>query len=273
MAKRITRRVARGRKPVFLPAASYQHDTAKWLIDFAENAYKEEPGPNVQKIEGKPDVEGFIVEESKGVVIAFRGSDNWQDWLTNLLALKSLWTGGEMRLPEVRIHTGFRQAYNNVRTQILDAITAIRPEHVYVTGHSMGGALATLAAFEIGLRATGKWGVPREYDFIKQVTMYNYGSPRVGNAMFAAFYRNAVRDSHRLVVPLDLVTTVPPTGRSLGPLRAAAIAAVSRYIHVPLIHKLKHIPQSEITQLFGRHTNFSGAPLQPYRNQLELETS
>ena len=236
MTKRINRRVARGREPVFLPAASYQHDTAKWLIDFAENAYKEEPGLNVQRIEGNPDVEGFIAEESKGVVIAFRGSDNWQDWLTNLLALKSLWTGREMRLPGVRIHTGFRQAYNNVRTQILDAITVIKPEHVYVTGHSMGGALATLAAF-------------------------------------AAFYRNVVRDSHRLVVPLDLVTTVPPTGRSLGPLRAAAIAAVSRYIHVPLLHKLKHIPQSEITQLFGRHTNFSGAPLQPYRNQLELETS
>ncbi|CAN0306134.1 unnamed protein product, partial [Ectocarpus fasciculatus] len=42
--------------------------------------------------------------------------------------------------------------------------------HVYITGHSLGGALATLAALDHR----------RRYPEAK-VTMYNFGSPRVGN--------------------------------------------------------------------------------------------
>lgn len=45
-----------------------------------------------------------------------------------------------------------------------------------------------------------------------KVTMYNFGSPRVGNGFFAHFYNRIVPDSFRTVVDGDLVTSLPPTG-------------------------------------------------------------
>jgi predicted lipase len=52
------------------------------------------------------------------------------------------------------------------------------PWQVYVTGHSLGGALATLCAYELCNRAPSKRA---HYS----VTMYTYGAPRVGNKTFA----------------------------------------------------------------------------------------
>lgn len=43
-----------------------------------------------------------------------------------------------------------------------------------------------------------------------KATMYNYGSPRVGNAFFAALYNSIVPDSFRTVIDGDLVTSMPP---------------------------------------------------------------
>lgn len=45
-----------------------------------------------------------------------------------------------------------------------------------------------------------------------KVTMYNFGSPRVGNGFFALLYNRVVPDSFRTVVDGDLVTSMPPTG-------------------------------------------------------------
>lgn len=45
-----------------------------------------------------------------------------------------------------------------------------------------------------------------------KVTMYNYGSPRVGNGYFSLLYNRIVPDSFRTVVDGDLVTSMPPTG-------------------------------------------------------------
>lgn len=44
------------------------------------------------------------------------------------------------------------------------------------------------------------------------VTMYNFGSPRVGNGFFALLYNRIVPDSFRTVIDGDLVTSMPPTG-------------------------------------------------------------
>jgi Lipase (class 3) len=50
-----------------------------------------------------------------------------------------------------------------------------------------------------------------------KVTMYNFGSPRVGNGFFALLYNRIVPDSFRTVVDGDLVTSMPPTGyRHIG---------------------------------------------------------
>ncbi|KAJ0092471.1 hypothetical protein Patl1_25753 [Pistacia atlantica] len=57
--------------------------------------------------------------------------------------------------------------------------------HVYATGHSLGGALATLFALELSSSKLAKCGAI-------SLTMYNFGSPRVGNKKFADVYNEVI---------------------------------------------------------------------------------
>ncbi|CAL8471597.1 g11139 [Coccomyxa elongata] len=105
------------------------------------------------------------------------------------------------------VHEGFLRAYDSVRTRVLGVVDEVLTGsedswHVYVTGHSLGGALATLCSFELANRRYRHGGEP-------EITMYNYGSPRVGNAAFARAYDRSVPDSWRVTNRLDVIPRVP----------------------------------------------------------------
>lgn len=153
------------------------------------------------------------------LVVAFRGTEQakWRDLLTDLMLLPSGMNperfGGDFK-QEVQVHGGFLNAYDSVRNRILMliklAIGYRKEEHlesmpkwnVYVTGHSLGGALATLVALELSASKIAKHGVI-------SVTMYNFGSPRVGNKRFTNVYNEKVKDSWRVVNHRDIIPTVP----------------------------------------------------------------
>ncbi|OMO69369.1 C2 calcium-dependent membrane targeting [Corchorus capsularis] len=154
----------------------------------------------------------------KRLVIAFRGTEQarWKDLRTDLMlapaGLNPERIGGDFK-QEVQVHSGFLSAYDSVRIRIISLIKAsigfvdetTEPQHrwqVYVTGHSLGGALATLLALELSSSQLAKRGAI-------SVTMYNFGSPRVGNRRFAEVYNEKVKDSWRIVNHRDIIPTVP----------------------------------------------------------------
>ncbi|KAI5649963.1 hypothetical protein M9H77_35968 [Catharanthus roseus] len=154
----------------------------------------------------------------KRLVVAFRGTEQakWKDLLTDLMlvpaGLNPERIGGDFK-QEVQVHGGFLSAYDSVRTRIIRLIKQVvgyiddGPQplskwHVYVTGHSLGGALATLLALELSSSRLTDLGVI-------SVTMYNFGSPRVGNKKFAEAYNKKVKDSWRVVNHRDIIPTVP----------------------------------------------------------------
>ncbi|KAK5978860.1 Triacylglycerol lipase, partial [Trichostrongylus colubriformis] len=76
---------------------------------------------------------------------------------------------------------------------------------IVFTGHSLGGALATLAAARTakqGLRANEK------------ITVYTYGEPRVGDALFATNYDSMIKDSYRVVFRRDIVPHLPACAKN-----------------------------------------------------------
>jgi hypothetical protein len=95
------------------------------------------------------------------------------------------------------VHDGFGQAFNEFwKVHRQEIIAAIGGRTLFVTGHSLGAALATIAAQIIpGVRA-----------------LYTFGSPRVGNAGFCDLFRARNLPVYRFVNGLDLVTTAPPQG-------------------------------------------------------------
>lgn len=106
-------------------------------------------------------------------------------------------------------HSGFLKAYRAVRVevlQLLDLMVAGEPAAwtIYVTGHSLGGALSTLGALELATRRgwAGGGGGPR-------IVNYSFGSPRVGNRAFAEAFNAAVPAAWRVVNNNDAVALVP----------------------------------------------------------------
>jgi pimeloyl-ACP methyl ester carboxylesterase len=134
-------------------------------------------------------------------VLAFRGTEGLRDWFANLQMGHSSWDG------DAKVHRGFKRALEAVWTPIEDLLAS--PGPWFYTGHSLGGALATLAASRRPSFAT-----------------YTFGAPRVGSAEFAADLEGA--DVFRWVNHRDPVTRLPPAalgGRYLHAGRACLISS------------------------------------------------
>jgi hypothetical protein len=118
-------------------------------------------------------------------VLVFRGTElDPRDWATDLSVWPVAWPEGGL------VHDGFAHALNAIWAQVTTALTESAGRLIY-TGHSLGAALATLAASR---HAPG--------------AIYTFGSPRVGND---AFVRSiAALEHHRFVNCCDVVCRVPP---------------------------------------------------------------
>jgi triacylglycerol lipase len=140
-----------------------------------------------------PSTQAFIAQDEQHLYLAFRGTEskNHVDWMRD----------AEFRpVPGVfggRVHSGFRRALDEVWLELLDQI-ASTDRKLVITGHSLGGGLATLAAARL---AAG--------DHTSEA-IYTYGSPRVGLRDFAAAYQAALGNkTYRIINHIDIVTRVP----------------------------------------------------------------
>jgi triacylglycerol lipase len=136
---------------------------------------------------------GLIGQRDKAVILAFAGTDPgiWQNLVSDFTPVPQ--AGSD-------IHEGFRMAAAAAQPQIDLAVQLCRQSGnpLFITGHSLGAAIAALAA----LSAT-KAGMPPQ-------AVYTFGMPRVGGPLFGVSYGDLGKVTYRLVHGLDLVARVPP---------------------------------------------------------------
>ncbi len=128
-------------------------------------------------------------ESDKVAVLAFRGTepDAFEDIKTDLNARF-------YRQKGAKIHDGFRRAFAHVHALINEKLPEIQGYKLYITGHSLGGALAKVATEAL----SGD----------NVAACYTFGSPKVGNLDFGDNLKVPI---YRIVNAADAVPRVPPT--------------------------------------------------------------
>lgn len=121
------------------------------------------------------------------LVVAFRGTDDLVDWNNNIKSMQTPFN--ECGL----VHAGFNITYQSIKEELFFYLEDLSLP-LFVTGHSLGAALATLLTAEVVDRPN--------FD-----SCYNFGSPRVGNATFANTLNN--KPIYRVINNSDIITTVP----------------------------------------------------------------
>jgi triacylglycerol lipase len=141
----------------------------------------------------KTDTQAFLAQSGSFAVLAFRGTEikKKKDVATDLKATQiSVIEGG--------VHKGFRDAYESVRAEIEKSLAGLdKKMPLYITGHSLGAALATVATQELDKKDAFRDRI---------AACYTFGSPRVGNATYD---RNFKAPIYRMVNTTDIVTVIP----------------------------------------------------------------
>lgn len=141
------------------------------------------------------------VRTSMVTVIAIRGTRELYDWLTNLNTRR---IGLDWNGQRVHFHRGFFRAIYSCFQPMSSELLKLNPAEapVYVTGHSVGGALAAIAnATWVTTRDTAS-----EPKALRPHSCYVFGMPRYGNltAMLTC------REPFHVYNEKDIVPTVPP---------------------------------------------------------------
>ena len=156
---------------------------------------------------------GFAISSPKANIVAFRGTQTQVEWLQNIQATQQKYVHPATGKNYGFVHAGYlRMMRRQISKLLLDTVSSFDPTvPCYVTGHSLGGAVATLAAMEIALN------LPQ---IRPQLQLYTYASPRVGDREFAQAHSQLIPNSYRVVNLSDSVPLVPPIAIENNFLRA-----------------------------------------------------
>jgi hypothetical protein len=172
-------------------------------IDLAEKDHKLQN----MKLINNPQLDTRILlgydQSLNSIVITFRGTDNFSNIVSDLKFLKDDLTNLE-GCDGCKVHSGFLESFKGNQQAIdleLKNLKDLYPNSkLIITGHSYGGAVATIEASYLEKKG---------FD----VSLVTFGSPRVGNKEYAEFVNNAIKGQNlRVTYFEDPVISIPPTG-------------------------------------------------------------
>lgn len=191
-------RIGTARAMMWMSQLAYEVRHAHHKIEPVLNRWTLEPaaliGNGRTSIRPSSSTRGLVATGRGATIVAFAGTDPvaFANWITNF----NLGTRAR------DIHRGFDDAVDTVWRTISDALKPNKTQPVFVTGHSLGGALAIIAAERIRCELK-----------IEAGAVYTFGAPRVGSPAFARSYNagGLGERTYRLIHGLDIVPTLPPS--------------------------------------------------------------
>ena len=148
--------------------------------------------------------QAYVVTEMDKIIVAFRdtGSDKRWERMLNMLTdaratLKKLSFLDDPKLSQISAHEGFVSEYMLFREKVIEYVSKHPDKEIYVVGHSLGGALTTLASFDIASTLD------------REVNAITFGAPRVGMEEFRNAFDSLPIKMYRFVVANDPIPRVP----------------------------------------------------------------
>lgn len=132
----------------------------------------------------------------KIIIVVFRGSDSILDWIYNLCVFK------KQLKNKIYVHYGFYKQLELVKNELITELNIVCKKYknyeLFITGHSLGGALGLLFGYYIS-------------DIInKSIRVISFGSPRVGNIYFKKSFESKYNLEHiRFIHNKDPVVSIP----------------------------------------------------------------
>ena len=141
----------------------------------------------------------FVASCNDVAVVIFRGTDDTEDWIININTYMH-------QTPDGGVHAGFSNAYSAMRQEIIAELKALKPKHLWISGHSLGGAMALVCAYDlVRFQETEISGI------------FTFGQPRVGRKQFASYLQNQIGMKYvHFVNELDGVPRLPTTCEHCG---------------------------------------------------------
>ena len=153
------------------------------------------------------DTRAVTYQTEQDLIVAFRGTRSLRNFVTDIRARRvPLFAGSE-----AEVHEGFQQALDSVCDALQSSVEELlrtaedaqqrvptggpTTPRLWITGHSLGAALAKLFAIRCKLAIAG---------------VYTFGEPRVGNAAFRDYYDALLKScTFRVVDGEDFITRIP----------------------------------------------------------------
>lgn len=146
---------------------------------------------------------GYIFTDPgrKRAIFAFTGTFLLSQWVADATYGQVPPTALHGYVPGVLAHRGFYSIYLSIRDQLLQfyRVASSTLEELYITGHSLGGALSTLCAFDFAPIAAPAL-----------LTHYSFAAPRSGNDKYAEVFNTSLPTTLRIANTEDIVPQLPP---------------------------------------------------------------
>ncbi|CCW67378.1 unnamed protein product [Phytomonas sp. Hart1] len=153
-------------------------------------------------------IERLVWDEMVEDIAAMNDSDNDDSLMLKLKSRAFMGCASLGRVWKPSCHGGFLTIWKAMRPVVIGKLLEVLqgdPDTVYrvfTTGHSLGGGLASLCAYSV-TRELHRIKYP-----IQEVTVYSYGTPRIGNTIFCRLYNHMVPRTFRVTNESDLVATM-----------------------------------------------------------------
>jgi triacylglycerol lipase len=142
----------------------------------------------------------FIATRGNAIYVVFRGTKTIAEWVSDATFSQVDYT---YVANAGKTETGFSGIYASIRGAMIQKVASLASggttyTTLYVTGHSLGAALAVLAAPDFAAQTP-----------FKQPVVYTFAGPRAGDPLFASVYDLNIGTTWRVVNTNDEVPKLP----------------------------------------------------------------